>query len=155
VPDPDFLLDEIITFSPEMEELLFELNQRLRKYDDLHRDVKTEGLNVYVGPNGFAEQGSGTNISNYLSVSTQTGNYTVTDNDGVHVLWMTNSSAATITLPTLADNLDREIIVMRRNAAVTIDGEGAETINGAATASVASQYDTLRLLAGPTEWGVT
>ena len=64
------------------------------------------------------------------------------------------SAGFTVTLPAL-DDAYRDVLVAKIDAsgnAVTVDGDGAETINGATTLALSSQYDRALLRPGPTGW---
>jgi hypothetical protein len=94
-----------------------------------------------------------------LAQATKTNtDYTILDTDSVSTfLFSAGSSTRTATLPTLADNQGRFITIFKIDSGsgvVTIDGEGAETINGATTATLTSQYDGMTLFAGVTEWSI-
>lgn len=82
--------------------------------------------------------------------------YTILDNDGYTIFYAdTSGGAFTLTLPTAADNTSRSIIVIKTSSdanVLTIDGEGAETINGDATQTITRQYKVLWLLCNGTEW---
>lgn len=86
----------------------------------------------------------------------KSADYTVTDTDGVSVVLMTTSTTnRTVTLPTAADNSGRVIEVVKVDSGsgiCTVDGEGAETIDGATTYILAKQYDAARFLCNGTEW---
>ena len=154
----EFDIGEIIadTSTPEMEALLIEINEKLRLFNDLVRDVGTEGRNVYVGPNGWAEVAPGTDINTYISVISKSGNYTVLDDDGVSVITVDASSAAvTITLPTAADNEGRVLHIKKIDSSannVTVDGEGSETIDDQATKVISAQYSDMRIVCDGTAW---
>jgi hypothetical protein len=63
--------------------------------------------------------------------------------------------AFTVTLQPAAEVTDTEILIVRMNAganAVTVDGDGSETINGSTTASLGSQYAFVHLVTNGTEW---
>jgi len=85
--------------------------------------------------------------------------YTITDSDGYStVLADSGSGAITVNLPTAADNEGREILVKKTdstNNKVTIDGEGAETIDGLTTFDLVLQYDYVRVVSDGTEWHIT
>lgn len=85
----------------------------------------------------------------------KTANWTILDTDNDVVVVGACGAQTTITLPTLADNQGRIITVIigaTPGFNVIVDGEGAETINGAATLTNATQYSCLRLFAAPAEW---
>lgn len=85
--------------------------------------------------------------------------YTLADNDGIGFLRCDTSSAAiTVNLPTAADNKDRVIFIKNSDTGangkdLTIDGEGAETIDGAAT-KTAEALDSYGLWCDGTEWWI-
>lgn len=86
-------------------------------------------------------------------------NYTIRDDEGFSVFEVeTGSSDRTITLPTVADNKNREIVIKKSDAElgeVIIDGEGAETIEGDLTIELPTQYAMAKLYSNGTEWLVT
>lgn len=96
------------------------------------------------------------------SVTTITNaDYTVLDNDGyTTILFSTGNTNRTLTLPTVGDNENRLIKIMKVDSGtgyVTIDGEGSETINGALTNKVSMQYEALYVQADDTGsfWYIT
>ena len=72
------------------------------------------------------------------------------------------SGAVTVTLPAVADvtsanNEGRPLWVKKVDAsvnAVTLDGDGSETIDGATTKALSSQYDVCCVVCDGTEWHV-
>lgn len=70
-----------------------------------------------------------------------------------------SSGAVTITLPTVATALAGFTVTVKKSDsgtnAITVDGNGAETIDGAATTTVVSQYDSLTIQCDGAEWFVT
>jgi len=87
---------------------------------------------------------------------TKTANYTVLDTDADIVFVGSLSAHATITLPTAADNTGRTISVIIAGDPgafnVIVDGEGAETVNGAATKTNSDQYSVLEVTCNGTAW---
>jgi|GEM_PF-3713469 len=88
--------------------------------------------------------------------------YTALRTDGV-VLATGGAGGIAVTLPALADAYDaatqsgQVLLVKKVDAgagAVTVDGSGAETIDGGANVPLANQYDTALLVAGPNEWSL-
>ena len=97
-----------------------------------------------------------TNQITYLT-SAKSADYTVTDTDKIRTLLITAAANRTVTLPTLADNQGRIIEIKKVDSGtgeVIVDGEGAETIDGAATINLSERYDSIELIAGASEWEV-
>jgi len=95
-------------------------------------------------------------ISQTIS-ATKTSSYTITDLDNIGVLYCNFSVDGTITLPTLADNQDRELFIQNISTGgsiVTIDGEGAEAINSQATVKLVSKNNYLKIKAESGAWRV-
>jgi hypothetical protein len=94
----------------------------------------------------------------HTNVSTKSASYTILDNDGISLILVDDTSSdRTITLPTLADNQGRIIRVMdisTDSGKVTLDGEGAETINGETDKSTYTKNDYIEVQAASTEWKV-
>lgn len=82
--------------------------------------------------------------------------YTVTDTDPDVFTLDASSGAFTITLPTAADNDGRTLTFIKTDSstnAITLDGEGSETIDGNTTvATMDAQYDTITIYCDGTEW---
>lgn len=92
------------------------------------------------------------------SLSAKSADYTVTDTDGITTVLMTTSSSnKTVTLPTLADNLNRVITLKKADTGTgqaILDGEGSETIDTATTFILADQNDFVRVQAGSDSWKI-
>jgi hypothetical protein len=127
-------------------------------------DINTLMENIrFIGGNSTSEPNSNietlnTNINSPAS-STKTGDYTVLDDDGLKVIYLSGASAdSTFTLPTLADNLDREITLYNLDTTyvLTIDGEGAETISqdGLATIELPKPGNYIKIKGGASYWVV-
>lgn len=91
------------------------------------------------------------------STSAKSGNYTITDTDGIDIILMTTGSGTnkTVTLPTAADNAGRTLIIKKVDSGTKyciVDGEGAETVEGIATIELTQQYSTLKIVSDGTEW---
>lgn len=87
----------------------------------------------------------------------KTANYSVEAGDrGRTILADASAGAITIALPpaaTAGDDFDVTVIKVDSSAnAVTIDGDGAETINGAATLALKQQYDARHLRTDGAAW---
>ncbi|HUV91827.1 MAG TPA: hypothetical protein VMV80_01965 [Anaerolineales bacterium] len=77
--------------------------------------------------------------------------------DGSSRVWLvdTSAGAATVTLPKLEDAQGEAFYVKNGGAnGVTLEGDGAETIDGAANKALAAQYDVIHVAAGTSEWHV-
>lgn len=92
------------------------------------------------------------------AILSKTASYTITDTDPDIVVIGVISAHATITLPTAADNIGRIITVIIDGEPgaynVVVDGEGSETINGAATKTNSVIYSYLRLLCNGVGWDI-
>jgi len=94
-------------------------------------------------------------IPNTFTFTAQTTAYAAVAGDFVGVT--TGASAVTVTLPAAASNLDKQIIIKKTDAgagAVTIDGNASELIDGAATQSLPTQYDSMTVHCDGTGWHV-
>lgn len=74
--------------------------------------------------------------------TTVTADYTTSNVAGIEKVVCNNTALATITLTNKPKDLNRVQVIRANTGAVTIDGNG-NTINGASTYSVASQYDSV------------
>ena len=89
-------------------------------------------------------------------VTTAALTYTLTRLDSVLLVDAT-AGAVTVTVPAAADYADRQWIVKKIDAsanAVTLDATGANTIDGAGTLALASQWDSTRIASNGTAWFV-
>jgi hypothetical protein len=110
-------------------------------------DVEIWSVDNYTGRNP---------PSNVLSKTT---NYTVTTSDGKDVLVKSDASGAafTVTLYTSVANSGRIVRVVKTDTSanvVTVDANGAETINGQTTIALTVRYDTVSLISDGTGWFV-
>jgi hypothetical protein len=109
--------------------------------------VDLSGTNTWTGINTWTTAEN----HKYLSVAV------ATTLDGTHYMVDVDASGAarTITLPTAVGIAGRVYIIRKLDSsanAVTIDGNGAETINGAATKVLAAQYDTATIMSDGASW---
>ena len=77
------------------------------------------------------------------------------DDDFTHIMATTGGTALTVTLPTAADNDNRIIEILKADSGagiVTLDGEGAETINGGTDETLVTQYNRLKVISNGTTW---
>lgn len=73
------------------------------------------------------------------------------------ILANATSGAITVTLPAAASSEGRVLVVKKTDAsgnAVTLDGTGSETIDGATTQALAAQYDALTVVCDGAGWAI-
>lgn len=87
---------------------------------------------------------------------TKAANYTLTSNDlGKLILADATGGAFTLTLPSavdVADGKGYDVLAIGSSGAVTIDGDGSETINGAATVVLSAYLSAIRLTSDGANW---
>jgi hypothetical protein len=90
------------------------------------------------------------------SVLAASADATISDGDGYDtVLVTTGATSRTITLPTAADNAGRKLFIKKVDSGVgtvTVEGEGAETIDDSANYVITSQYAFVTLVCNGTGW---
>jgi len=88
-----------------------------------------------------------------LDLVTKTDDYTATTDD--NVILCNKATAMTITLPAATDNTNRVYNIKNINVGeVTVDGNGAEEIDGATTAVLSSQYESIKIISDGTAWWI-
>lgn len=127
----------------------------IKDEDDMVSDSAThlatqQSIKAYVDTEIAGVSATG---SDYLAA---VADYTVTDGDQVRTVGMTTGATdRTVTLPTAADNTNRIITAKKVDSGagtLTIDGEGAETIDGSTTRIIASQYAAVTVQSDGTSW---
>lgn len=91
-----------------------------------------------------------------LSVANKTTTYTLTTADDV-ITATTAAGAFTLTLPTAVGNTGKSFYIKRTNAsanALTIDGDGTETIDGATTVILRHTNDWIRIVSDGANWSI-
>jgi len=82
----------------------------------------------------------------------------VTLTDAYHYVYCNcTSNVITVNLPAVSTVARRLFVIKKIDStgnAVTIDGSGAETIDGATTKTISSQYSVTAIQAGATEWHI-
>jgi hypothetical protein len=90
------------------------------------------------------------------TVGIKSADYIILDNDNFGTIIVDDTSSnRTITLPTSADNDDRILRVVNDSTdggKVTVAGEGAETINGAASVVLYDRGDAITVQSDATNW---
>ena len=90
------------------------------------------------------------------SVISKTAAYTATDRDRT-ILCSATSAAFSVTLPAVQGLSGREYTIKKTDSsanAVTIDGSGSETIDGATTAVITAQHESVTVQCDGTEWWI-
>jgi hypothetical protein len=84
----------------------------------------------------------------------KTGAYSATSDDDL-IPCNATGGAFTVTLPAAASNGGMEIEIIKTDSsanAITIDGNASETINGALTTTLNTQYEKLRIMCDGSNW---
>ncbi len=93
-----------------------------------------------------------------VSIKELVANYTILDNEGYSVFRVTTGgSDRTITLPTAADNKNREITIEKADSEtdkLIIDGEGSEKIEDELTVELTRKYSKLKVRSNGTSWDI-
>ena len=93
---------------------------------------------------------------NFLEVVSKTSAYTASVTDDV-ILGDATSGAFSVTLPTAVGVRGRRYTIKKTDSsgnAVTIDGAGSETIDGAATVALGTQYAFRTIVSNGSSWSV-
>jgi hypothetical protein len=110
------------------------------------------GSSTDNGTDKLQVNGSISGIGMKQAYVTKTGAYTATNAD--YVIDCT-SGTFTVTLPASSGRTGRILIIKNSGAGtITVDGNGAETIDGAATYSLAVQYATVQIMSDGTNWKI-
>lgn len=86
--------------------------------------------------------------------SSKTSAYSVVDADDI-VPCNASGAAFTVTLPAASGRTGKRVTIVKTDSsvnAVTIDGNGAETINGSADTTLNTQYESVALICDGTGW---
>lgn len=111
-------------------------------------DTDMNGLSVY--------NGTAWTTTNNKNVATKTANYTALQSDDV-ILGDATSGAITITLPTAVGFSGKVFNIKKTDSSVnsvTIATTSSQTIDGALTAPLISQYQSFTLVSNGTNWSV-
>ena len=95
-------------------------------------------------------------ITYHTQTITTTTDTLVTSDRFVHVDDDTAGSEVTITLPAVSGNAGLTYYIKKTGstANVVVDGSGVETIDGATTATLTAQYESLHIVCDGTEWWI-
>jgi len=126
--------------------------------------VSSSNADIVVKPNGSGKVGLGTTSPNTLlqvagpiatAITTKTANYSISSTDSV-VLCDATGGSLTLTLPS-AGISGRQYSIKRTSGGantVTLAAKSGETIDGAATRSLAAQYQSATVVSDGTNWWV-
>lgn len=117
--------------------------------------LESDTRRIFVG-DGSTAKASLVPWNNRPLPATKAASYTILDNDA-DIFRLTGASAnSTFTLPTLAANQGRIITLINDDSTyrATLDGEGAETIAGAASITLYSEGSVIAVWAGAAEWEI-
>jgi len=114
------------------------------------------GINTVTPHSTLHAEGS---VAHELVTVTASYDLTVGDNQHVKTIIMNNAAAATIALPSAVGISGREYRVKKVSATgggrtVTIDPNGAETIDGDATFDLVSQYESVTFVSDGANWWI-
>ena len=91
-----------------------------------------------------------------VATTTVTSDYTAVLEDYL-ILADCTAGAVTITLPACADSEGTSFVVKKTDVSVnvvTVDADSSETIDGATTQALASQYDSVTIVCDGTSWWI-
>lgn len=110
--------------------------------------------------NRAVERGVGGRLESNGAIVSRTRAITVSDTVGADdylILADATAGAVTVTLPPAAASIGRQIVVKKTDAGgnnVIVDGDGAETVDGAANVTTAVQYATIVVHCDGAGWWV-
>jgi len=119
--------------------------------DDLSTDSATQAatqqsIKAYITTN-----------SNIIAIETVTAASDTLDTANFVVLGDCTSNAITLNLPAVSGNSGLTYFIKKIDStinAITVDGSGSETIDGATTAVINNQYETIRIVCNGTNWSI-
>lgn len=135
-------------------------------YLDLYNDATTKTIRLLTNGDSYISSGNvgiGTTSptstihgagSFALPITTKTADYTAGASDYT-ILVSCSSANITITLPAVASYVGRIYNIKKIDATgytVTVDGNSSETIDGALTQVISTQYESLQIQSNGTSW---
>jgi hypothetical protein len=120
--------------------------------------VQVQGTTPTYSPVGglWYDTSGSAGVAGVVAITTKTGTYTAANTDTV-ILCDPTGGAFTVTLPAAADNPGKVFYFKNISSggnAVTIDGNGAETIDDVTTLILGSPYDARTLVSDGTKWWI-
>lgn len=125
--------------------------------------AKTDGLyykddaGAETGPLGAGGGGGISDMAFTVTSYSSTGSITLTSTGRDLALCSASGGAITLTLPAAASWTGHEINCKKTDSTanvVTIDGNSAETIDGAATRALKTQYESITLISDGSNWWI-
>ena len=110
------------------------------------------GLIEQTAPGDFVTTSVASVAGSYI-VATSAVSYTETAVEGRKIVLIT-ASGQTVTLPTAVGNAAELTFILTVAGSLILDGAGAETINGGATATLVSQFESVTLITDNANWRV-
>jgi len=95
--------------------------------------------------------------ANIIVPTEKTDDYNILDTDiYTHYILRGAGANKTFTLPTLADNINKEYVIWNNDTTymLTVDGEGSETIDGMLTIQLPKQGNYIRVVGTASEWKI-
>jgi len=122
----------------------------------LPRASDSRDVELFLSLKTYFEENNNAVESLLKRVSTsKTAAYTI---DGSDYLVLADSTAGSfsITLPLVEKHKGQKFVIKQIGSAntVTIDGDGTETIDGALTQAITTQYDFMGIISDGTEWWI-
>jgi len=114
------------------------------------------GLMTNIGPNQVDFRSPWTFAQIGLQIRAITGATVINATDPYVVYVCGGSGIYSVILPAVASSANRVLIFKRTNASnnVTIDGNASETIDGATTKVLSSQYDSIMIVCDGSAWHI-
>ena len=141
------------SFSPGGTIYSTEVNQNFTQLASsaLDRTGGTITGNIAVSA-GVTIDGVDLSVGTPQTLLSKTADYSVTTADGAHVTVLM-SGTYTVSLYTAAGNAGRTVTVKNiGSGAVTVDGAGSETLDGATTVVIGAKYQSLTAISDGTNW---
>jgi hypothetical protein len=110
-----------------------------------------------VGDPTAAQDAATKNYVDKIAVTSKTAGYTAVAGTDKVILCDATSASFTITLPAVSGNTGISFIIKKTDSTantVTIDGSGSETIDGALTQIISTQYQSFTIVCNGTSWSI-
>jgi len=119
-------------------------------------DPTYQACDLYFTYNTIGDYNEAADVNILRDILAKDDDYTIDDLDRNPAILMTTGAAdKTATLPTVADNIGKFITLKKADAGIgdaILDGEGAETIDGAASVTLPERYDEITVISDGVSW---